>query len=85
VHNRVDGVEVSGGGLASVNAAKVNVVKVFSATRARDRVSLGEGVTAWIAHNPDVRVLKTFVMLSSDSRFHCLSIVLIGTRAPHAA
>ena len=65
-----------------MNANKVNLVKVFTATRARDRESLGEAVTAWIASNPDVRVLKTFVMLSSDSKFHCLSIVLIGERAP---
>jgi hypothetical protein len=84
VHNRVGDVEVSGGGLVSVNADKVNMVKVFSATRVRDRESLGEAVTAWIAHNADVRILKTFVMLSSDSRFHCLSIVLIGARTPDA-
>jgi hypothetical protein len=79
VRNRVDGVEVSGGGLASVYAANVNVVKVFSATKAKARESLGEVVTAWIAHNPGIRVLKTFVLLSSDSQYHCLSIVLIGT------
>ena len=80
MHNRIDEAGASGPGLASVDADKINVVKVFSATRARDREVLGEGVTAWIACNPGVRVLRTFVMLSSDSRFHCLSIVLIGTR-----
>jgi len=80
VHNRIDEAGASGPGLASVDADKINVVKVFSATRARDREALGEGVTAWIARNPGVRLLRTFVMLSSDSRFHCLSIVLIGTR-----
>ena len=85
MHNRIDEAAASGTGLASVEADKVSVVKVFTATRARDRESLGEAVTAWIAHNPDVRILKTFVMLSSDSEFHCLSIVLIGARASHAA
>jgi hypothetical protein len=80
VHNKVDEAGTSGPGLASVNADNINVVKVFSATRARDRESLGEVVTAWLAGNPDVRLSKTFVMLSSDSRFHCFSIVLIGTR-----
>jgi hypothetical protein len=84
MHNRGDEAAASGTGLASLNADKVNVVKVFTATKARDRESLGEVVTAWIARNPDVRVLKTFVMLSSDSQFHCLSIVLIGARAPDA-
>jgi hypothetical protein len=84
VHNRVDEAAASGIGLASLNADKINFVKVFTATRARDRESLGEVVTAWIARNPGVRVLKTFVMLSSDSAFHCLSIVLIGARPPDA-
>lgn len=63
-----------------MSADKVSVVKVFSATKAKDRELLGEAVTAWIAGNPDVRVLKTVVMLSSDSQFHCLSIVLLGAR-----
>ena len=81
MHSRVDEAAASGTGLAPVSANKVNVIKVFTATKARDRESLGEAVTAWIAHNPDVRVLKTFVMLSSDSQYHCLSIVLIGERA----
>ena len=85
VHNRVDEAAASGTGLAPLSADKVSVVKVFSATRAKDRESLGEVVTAWIAQNPGVRVIKTFVMLSSDSRFHCLSIVLLGARPPDAA
>jgi hypothetical protein len=80
VHTRFDEAAASGTGLASLNEEKVNVVKVFSATRVKDREALGDVVTAWIARNPDVRVLKTFVMLSSDSAFHCMSIVLIGAR-----
>ena len=56
------------------------MIKVFSATKARDRESLGEAVTAWIARNPGVRIVKTFVLLSSDSEFHCLSIVLLGAQ-----
>jgi hypothetical protein len=80
VHSRFDEVEASGTGATPVSADKVSVVKVFSATKAKDRELLGEAVTAWIAGNPDVRVLKTVVMLSSDSQFHCLSIVLLGAR-----
>lgn len=79
MHNRIDGA-ASGTGLASANADRVNVIKVFSATKARDRESLGEAVTAWIARNPGVRIVKTFVLLSSDSEFHCLSIVLLGAQ-----
>ena len=81
MQNTVDEAAAPGTGLAPIDANKVNVVKVFTATRARDRESLGEAVTAWIAHDQDVRVLKTFVMLSSDSQYHCLSIVLIRARA----
>jgi hypothetical protein len=78
VHNKIDEAAASGTGPVSGGADKVTLVKVFSATKARDRESLGEAVTAWIARNPNVQILKTFVMLSSDSEFHCLSIVLIG-------
>lgn len=55
----------------------VNLVKVFSATKVKDRESIGEAVTNWIAANPSARILKTFVTLTSDERFHCISIVLV--------
>lgn len=80
MRDRVNEAGTSGTGLAS----GANLVKVFSATKAKDRDALGEAVTAWIADNPGVRVLKTFVRLSSDSRFHCLSIVLVGAGEPRA-
>ena len=51
-------------------------VKVFSATKAKDREELGEAITRWIRANPDVRVLDKIVTQSSDSEFHCLSITL---------
>jgi hypothetical protein len=57
--------------------ARINLVKVFSATKLKDRESIGERVTNWIAANPSARVVKTFVALSSDDRFHCFSIVLL--------
>jgi hypothetical protein len=55
----------------------VNLVKVFSVTKAREREHLGERVTAWIQERPGTTILNTVVRLSSDSRFHCLSIVLL--------
>lgn len=55
----------------------MNVVKVFSATKARDRDELGTRVTAWIRANPHLEVLSAVVTLSSDSEFHCFSIVLL--------
>jgi hypothetical protein len=51
-------------------------VKVFTATKAREREMLGEAVTRWLAENPRARVLDKVVTQSSDSAFHCLSITL---------
>jgi hypothetical protein len=59
----------------------INFVKVFSVTKARDRQSIGEYVTDWIAANPTVRIVKTVVAQSSDVKFHCLSIVLLCSQA----
>ena len=57
--------------------AGVNVIKVFSTTKHKGRDSIGQQVTTWIADNPSVRIVKTFVALTSDERFHCFSIVLV--------
>jgi len=73
----LDEVGGSGSWRVAVATDKITRVKVFSATRAKDRERLGEVVTAWIADNSDVRVLQAIVNLSSDSEFHCLSIVLL--------
>ena len=51
-------------------------VKVFTATKAKERESLGEAVTHWLADNPRARVTDKIVTQSSDSQFHCLSITL---------
>jgi hypothetical protein len=51
-------------------------VKVFSATKAREREELGENVTRWIAANPGCRVTDKIVTQSSDREFHCLTITL---------
>lgn len=56
---------------------KVNLVKVFSVTKARDRQDLGERVTAWIQENPNVQIVNTVVSQSSDQSYHCLSMVLL--------
>jgi hypothetical protein len=56
---------------------RINLVKVFSVTKARERDELGDRVTAWIAQNPEVQVVKTVVALSSDERFHCFSMILL--------
>ena len=62
-------------------APTVKIVKVFCATMSRDRELLGERVTDWLRLHREVRVVKKVVSLSSDNRFHCLSIVLFCNRA----
>jgi hypothetical protein len=66
---------LSPGSLTSMEA-RINLVKVFSATKSRDRAQLGERVTSWLAANPNVEVVRTSVTQTSDSGFHCLSLVL---------
>ena len=63
----------------------ISLFKVFSATKARDRETLGDRVTAWIRANPGIEVLRTVVSLSSDREFHCLSLVLVCADGAHAA
>jgi hypothetical protein len=56
-----------------------NGVKVFSATKAREREGIGERVTEWLSDN-EVDVVDTIVTQSSDSEFHCLTITLFYFR-----
>jgi hypothetical protein len=51
-------------------------VKVFSATKAKEREGLGEQVTKWIRANPESEIIDKIVTQSSDSEFHCLTITL---------
>jgi len=55
---------------------EISGVKVFTATKARDRESLGEAITMWLRDNSDKEVIDKVVTQSSDSEFHCLSITL---------
>jgi hypothetical protein len=55
-------------------------VKVFSATKFRDREALGETLTEWLESN-HVEVVDTVITQSSDSAFHCLTITLFYRNA----
>jgi len=59
-----------------------NSIKVFTATKARDRVGLGESVTRWIRDrdNEDCEIVNAKVTQSSDKEFHCLTITLFYIR-----
>ena len=56
--------------------AQYNGVKVFSATKAKERESLGEAITHWLRNNPGFDVRNTVVTQSSDREFHCLTITI---------
>ena len=53
-----------------------NGVKVFSATKAKEREELGSKITAWLKDNPSVTLKDTVVRQSSDNEFHCLTIIV---------
>ncbi len=55
---------------------KFNGVKVFSATKARDRSALGDRFTEWLEANPEFEVVDTVVTQSSDAEFHCLTFTV---------
>lgn len=56
--------------------SEFSAVKVFSATKAREREELGETITRWIQNNPGIQIVDKIVTQSSDNEFHCVTIVL---------
>lgn len=54
----------------------VHGVKVFSATKAKERELLGEHITEWIRSHPEFEIVDKIVTQSSDAEFHCLAITL---------
>lgn len=57
------------------DASNFSKVKVFTATMARERESLGEKVTEWIEKNHP-SIVDTVVTQSSDEAFHCLTLTV---------
>lgn len=53
-----------------------NGVKVFSATKAREREEIGDIITQWLRNNPDYEIVDRVVLQSSDNEFHCLTITM---------
>jgi len=54
-------------------------VKVFTATKAKEREGLGEKATEWIRSAPARDVIEVSVTQSSDEEFHCLTIAIFYT------
>jgi DNA-directed RNA polymerase specialized sigma54-like protein len=57
-------------------------VKVFSATKARDREELSENVTRWLKSNPDLEIVDKVVRQSSDTEFHCYTLIFFYRHRP---
>lgn len=53
-----------------------NGIEVFSATKARDRENLSRTITGWLTKNKHCRVVDYNISQSSDSEFHCVTIML---------
>jgi hypothetical protein len=64
--------------------APITAIKVFSATMARERETLGERVTDWLKTHPELHLVDRVVSQSSDNEFHCLSITLFLDGKPDA-
>ena len=52
-------------------------MKVFTATKAKERDELGDMVTLWLRQNGSPEILDVQVNQSSDNEYHCLSITVI--------
>jgi hypothetical protein len=52
-------------------------LKVFSATKAREREFLGETITDWIRAHPELEIFDRVVTQSSDREYHCLAITVV--------
>lgn len=57
--------------------AEYNAIKVFSATKAKEREELGEVITHWLEANSGIEIVDTVIRQSSDSEYHCLTIVIL--------
>lgn len=60
-------------------------VKVFSATKQKERDELGEVVTRWISNKgAEVEIVDKVVTQSSDNEYHCFTITLFFRFKTHS-
>jgi hypothetical protein len=65
-----------GDGHRGRRAMQFTGVKIFSATKAKEREELGEVITRWLKANAHFEIVDKIVTQSSDNEFHCLTISL---------
>jgi hypothetical protein len=64
------------GNVGLKQSAKLDGVKVFSATMSHQRAVLGEDVTAWMTSHPTCKPTEVIVTQSSDAAYHCITITV---------
>jgi hypothetical protein len=52
-------------------------VKVFTATKAREREAIGDRITEWLRSSPPSEIVDVQVTQSSDEEFHCLTVSIM--------
>ena len=57
-------------------------LKIFSATKAREREEISDRITDWIDANRNLEIVGQEVKQSSDNAFHCLTVVLFYKHKP---
>lgn len=56
-------------------------VKVFSATKQKERDELGETITRWLQDKLNtLEIVDKVVSQSSDSEYHCITVTLFYRR-----
>ena len=56
-------------------------VKVFSATKQKERDELGETITRWLNEKRgELEIVDKLVTQSSDSEYHCVTVTLFYRR-----
>jgi hypothetical protein len=67
---------LKGGEAGGISLDMFTGVKVFSATKAKEREELSENVSRWLKSNTDLEIVDRVVRQSSDNEFHCYSLLL---------
>lgn len=58
-----------------------NGVKVFSATKHKEREELGEMITRWLdSQSGKIELVDRVVTQSSDNEYHCVTVILFFNR-----
>ena len=69
--------EVGTGGTA-MDGYRLIEVKVFSATKRKDRDHMDQLATEWLQNHQSFDRLTAQVTLSSDLEYHCLTLTFMG-------